>query len=336
MDLVCLGLNHRTAPVEVRERFAVSPSKLGEAGKELAEVHGVAEALVISTCNRTEYYVAADEGKEAAADLQAMLAERHGLTEADKEHFYVEIRRGAARHLCRVVSGLDSMVLGETEIFGQVKQAYQSALEIGLTGGVLNRVFQRAFTVGKKVRHETSIQSGATSVGNVAVDLAEKIFGHLRDSKVMIMGAGEMSRITAQSLLSRGAKSIFVTNRSYDRAVSLAEEMGGEAVRFDDWQRVLEEVDVVISSTGAPHAIIHRADVEKVRRKRRYRPLFFIDIAVPRDIDPAVGEIEEVYLYDIDTLEQIANEARQAREAQMIECEKIIDEQLNTWNVPGI
>jgi glutamyl-tRNA reductase len=227
------------------------------------------------------------------------------------------------------------MMLGETEIFGQVKQAYASAHEAGATGVVLNKVFQRAFNVGKKVRTETSIQEGSTSIGNVAVDLAEKIFGHLKDSEVMILGAGEMSRITAQSLVSRGAKSIFVANRSFDRAQQLATEMGGSAVRFDDWQSVLERVDVVISSTGAPHAIVLRADVEKARRARKYRPLFFIDIAVPRDIDPAVGEIEEVYLYDIDTLEQLAEEARGRRQLQIEQCERIIEHELAKLRLPG-
>jgi glutamyl-tRNA reductase len=267
--------------------------------------------------------------------MEAGLAQKIQVDPSVSAHFYRLEKVAAARHLCRVVSGLDSMMLGETEIFGQVKQAYQSALAAGATGAILNRLFQRAFGVGKKVRTETSIQEGSTSVGNVAVDLAEKIFGHLKHSEVMILGAGEMSRITAQSLVSRGAKSIFVANRSFDRAQELATEMGGSAVHFDDWQRVLERVDVVISSTGAPHAIVHRADVEKARRARKYRPLFFIDIAVPRDIDPAVGEIEEVYLYDIDTLEQLADDARTRRQLQINECELIIDKELAKLNLPG-
>ena len=333
MELLCLGLNHRTAPVEVRERFAVGTAKLGEAAVDLVALAEAAEGVVISTCNRTEFYLAADNARNAFERMEARLAEKDDSVAA---HFYRKERFEAARHLCRVVSGLDSMILGETEIFGQVKQSYQSALESGATGGVLNKVFQRAFHVGKKVRTETSIQEGSTSVGNVAVDLAEKIFGHLKDSEVMIIGAGEMSRITAQSLVSRGARSIFVTNRSYDRAQELAAEMGGSAVRFDDWQSVLSRVDVVISSTGAPHAIVHREDVEKARRARKFRPLFFIDIAVPRDIDPAVGEIEEVYLYDIDTLEQLAEEARTRRKLQIEQCDRIIDAELAKLYLPGI
>ncbi len=335
MEILCLGLNHRTAPVEVRERFAVGSTKLGEAANELIALAEATEGVVISTCNRTEFYLAADDARVAFGLVETRLAEKIQVDSSVATHFYRKEKTEAARHLCRVVSGLDSMMLGETEIFGQVKQAYGSALESGATGAVLNKLFQRSFGIGKKVRTETSIQEGSTSVGNVAVDLAEKIFGHLKNSEVMILGAGEMSRITAQSLVSRGAKSIFVTNRSFERAQELAAEMGGSAVRFDDWQSVLARVDVVISSTGAPHAIVHRADVEKARRARKYRPLFFIDIAVPRDIDPAVAEIEEVYLYDIDTLEQLAAEARSRRQLQIEQCERIIDAELGKLNLPG-
>ena len=307
MELLCLGLNHRTAPVEVREKFAISPTLLGEAATEMLTLAGAAEAVVISTCNRTEFYLAAANASSAFLRMESSLASKIQLDSSVTSHFYRKEKSAAALHLCRVVSGLDSMMLGETEIFGQVKQAYQVALNSGATGIVLNKLFQRAFGVGKKVRSETAIQEGSTSVGSVAV-----------------------------SLVSRGAKSIFVANRSYDRAEELATEMGGRAVRFDDWQAVLERVDVVISSTGAPHAIVQRADVEKVRRARKYRPLFFIDIAVPRDIDPAVGEIEEVYLYDIDTLEQLAEEARARRQEQIEECEKIICLELSKLNLPGI
>lgn len=328
MEPLCLGLNHRTAPVEVRERFAVNAAKLGESARTIATASGAREVVVVSTCNRTEFYIASEHPNEAVRRLEAHLADHSGSHPSQDNHWYRIHGEEAARHLCRVVSGLDSMMLGETEIFGQVKQAYKAAHEAGTTGGLFNRLFQRAFGIGKKVRTETSIQMGSTSVGNVAVDLAEKIFGHLRNSEVMILGAGEMSRITAQSLVSRGARSIFVTNRSFERAEQLAAEMGGSAVRFDDWQSVLARVDIVIASTGAPHAIIHRDDVLAVRRARKFRPLFFIDIAVPRDIDPAVAEIEEVYLYDIDTLEQLASKARERRQLQIDECERIIREEL--------
>lgn len=336
MEIICLGLNHRTAPVEVRERFAVGEAQIGKAACELRVIDYVAEAVVISTCNRTEFYLATPHAQLAFAALEKLLAGKRDVAANVREHFYRKEKIEAARHLCQVVSGLDSMLLGETEIFGQVKRSYQAAQSGGATGGVLNRLFQRAFHIGKKIRSETKIQEGSTSVGNVAVDLAEKIFGHLKNSEVMILGAGEMSRITAQSLVSRGARSIFVTNRSYERAVDLAQEMGGRAVRFDEWQAVLERVDVVISSTGSPHPIIHKAEVEKVRRARKFRPLFFIDIAVPRDIHPAVGEIEEVYLYDIDTLEQLAEEARNRRKMQITECESIINYELSKVKLLGV
>ena len=333
MELVCVGLNHRTAPVEVRERFAVPAGKLGESARQLLEIEGLAESVVLSTCNRTEFYLAGEQAEQAAAVLRRRLAATHG---ADSDpHWYEYHRISAAKHLCRVVSGLDSMVLGETEIFGQAKEAYRQALEAGATSGVLNRLFQRAFGVGKKVRTDTRIQEGATSVAGAAVELAEKIFGKLAGCRVIVIGAGDMSRQTAQALVSRGATSVFVTNRSFDKAEQLAAEMGGRAVHFDEWQAVLAGVDVVISSTSAPHPVVLPHHIESVRRVRKFRPLFLIDIAVPRDIDPACGDIEEVYLYDIDTLEQLADEARTRRERQIIECDRIIDEELNKLNLPG-
>ncbi|MGB6220921.1 glutamyl-tRNA reductase [Haloferula sp.] len=329
MELVCVGLNHRTAPVEVRERFSITPSRLGESAYELLALEGIAEGVVISTCNRTEFYLAGDSAEIVAESL------RKKLGQGDFEHWYEKHRMDAARHLCRVASGLDSMVLGETEIFGQVKDAYRAAHAAGATSGVLNRLFQRAFGVGKKIRTDTSIQVGATSVAGSAVELAEKIFGNLKGCRVIVIGAGEMSRQTAQALVSRGASSVFVTNRSFDRAQELADEMGGRAVHFDEWQGVLAGVDVVISSTSAPHHVVQPFHVEAVRRVRKFRPLFLIDIAVPRDIDPKVGEIEEVYLYDIDTLEQLAAEARKRREQQIEECEKMIEVELKKLNLPG-
>ncbi len=323
LNLFCLGLNHETAPVEVRERFSVPMEQIGARSRELKMLDGVSEAVVISTCNRMEVYVAADGDDLEHAERS--VKDNLGVSEGDGAHFYERKSGDAMRHLCRVVSGLDSMVLGETEIFGQVKKAYQFALEATATGGVLNKIFQKSFGVGKRVRTETSIQNGQTSVGSVALDLAEKIFSDLRDSTVMVIGAGEMSRITVQSMVLRGVKKVYVTNRSFDKAVDLAAEVGGEAVKFDDWARVLSKVDVVISSTGATEPVVRVADIEVVRKKRRYRPLFMIDIAVPRDIEHEVGEIEEVYLYDLDALQRQVDEGQARRKAQVSECEKIID-----------
>ena len=323
MNLFCLGLNHETAPVEVREKFSIPLEGLGQKSLELISLDGVSEAVVISTCNRMEVYVAAED--DHLADAERNVKESLGCDALDQAHFYECESNEAMKHLCRVVSGLDSMVLGETEIFGQVKKAYQFALEAAATGGVLNKVFQKSFGVGKRVRTETMIQNGQTSVGSVALDLAEKIFSDLKDSTVMVIGAGEMSRITVQSMVLRGVKKVYVTNRSFDKAQALADEVGGEAVKFNEWSKVLDVVDVVISSTGATEPVVKVEDIEAVRKSRKYRPLFMIDIAVPRDIEQAVGEIEEVYLYDLDTLQKQVDEGQARRQAQVSECEKIID-----------
>lgn len=328
MDLLCLGLNHQTAPVEVRERFAVSADNLGEASHELSSIAGLEEVVVLSTCNRMEVYALADQLDAAEQSIKDYLAGDAEFASEDENHFYKKEKDEAARHLCRVVSGLDSMVLGETEIFGQVKQAYTQALQASATGGVLNKLFQKSFSVGKKVRTQTTIQGGQTSVGSVAVDLAEKIFGHLKYSEVMVIGAGEMSYITALRMKERGAKKIYVVNRSLENAQKLADEMDGEAVAFDDWERVLAKVDVVVSSTGATDPVVRPEHVENVRAKRKYRPLFMIDIAMPRDIDPAVGKIEEVYLYDLDTLKLQADENRNKRHEQVLACEQIIEDEV--------
>ena len=335
MKLICLGLNHETAPVEVRERFALSEAALDRETGSLLEAREVLEGVVLSTCNRTEYYTVVNGGS-GVTELQNWICEKRGYDGSREGVFYHFEARAAAEQLCRVASGMNSMVLGETEIFGQVKQAYKRAFEAGATKSVLNKLFQRAFGVGKKVRTHTKIQEGATSVAGASVELAEKVFGRLQGSSVMVVGAGEMSRKTARALQSRGASSVMVTNRSFDKAVDLADEIGGRAIPFQGWEEELVHLDVVIAATGAPHFVIKPGHVEAVRRKRRYRSLIMIDIAVPRDIDPAVGEIEEVYLYDIDTLQEMANRARQRREEQLLICEDIIREEIDKARLPGV
>ena len=333
--LLCLGLNHRTTPLELRERLAFAESKQPEAAQQIKTLPGFEESVVLSTCNRVELFAAAaiEDGPQALATLHDYLVNHFDLTPAQRQAItcYKLSHADAARHLFRVVSGLDSMVLGETEIFGQVKAAYQTALKAGATGRLLNKLFQRAFSVGKQVRNETTIQRGSTSVGSVAVDLAEKIFGDLRECHVLLIGAGEMSRTCGQSLMSRGARSIIISNRSYERAVELAAEMGGKAMHFEDWESVIHDTDIVISSTSAPHFVVKPELVEPAMRKRHGRPLFIIDIAVPRDVDPRVNEIEEVYLYDVDALQAIADEGRRERERALTLCEEIIEEQLRKF-----
>ncbi len=334
MKLVCVGVNHETAPVDVRERFALSEGAVDREVRTLVSSEQVSEGVVLSTCNRTEYYAVLDGG--GARELENWICDQRQFHGERTGLFYFHEAREAAVHLCRVASGMNSMVLGETEIFGQVKKAYKTALEGGSTSLVLNKLFQRVFGVGKKVRNQTGIQEGATSVAGASVELAEKVFGSLKKSSVMVIGAGEMSRQTAQALRSRGASSVIVTNRSLDKAQELAASVDGKAVNFDHWEPELQHVDVVISSTGAPHYVLKPGHIEAVRRKRKYRPLIVVDIAVPRDVDPEVGKIEEVYLYDIDTLQDMANQARERREAQLLLCENIIREEITRAKLPGV
>ncbi len=329
MSFLCLGINHRTAHVDLRERLAFAEKDVELALQQFRDVDSVNEVVLVSTCNRVELYVGLENPNEGVE--KALLDRMSIMRDVDCHHgghFYSMRNADAAKHLFEVVAGLDSMVLGETEIFGQVKESYRRALEGGSTGRQLNKIFQASFSVGKRLRSRTGIQRGATSIGSVAVELAERIFGDLKKSGVMILGAGEMSRVTAKSLVSRGAKSVVVSNRSYDRAVELAEEMHGEAIRFDDWQKRAVDMDVIVSSTSAPHHVVTKADMIEIRKKRHGRPLFLIDIAVPRDIDPDVNDLDEIYLYDIDALESLAAEARFAREAQIAECRVLIEKEL--------
>ena len=325
MSIFCLGVNHKTAPVEIRERLAFAEKAIPRHLAEILEIGGVDEAVVLSTCNRVEIYGASDNPAEALDRLVDYLVD-HFSVESGEVEFYRKEAEEAAHHLFEVASGLDSMVLGETEIFGQVKKAYATAQETGTTARRLNKLFQQSFSVGKRVRSGTRIQQGSTSVGSAAVDLAEKIFGQLEGCRVMIIGAGEMSRTTAQSLRSRGASSLIVSNRSYDKAVELAKELAGEAIHFDDWASRLDQVDIVISSTAAPHAVVHRDMVEKAIAGRRGHSLFLIDIAVPRDIEDEVNELDNVYLYNIDQLQRIAVEGVERRRKQIEICRGVIRE----------
>lgn len=332
MKWVCLGLNYRTAPVEVRERFAVPAHRIAEEGGRLLSHAGVRGCVILSTCNRMELYFTMDR-KAALSEMEEWLLDSRSLSAEPGQYFYTHEGNDVSYHLCRVLSGLDSMVLGETEIFGQVKKAYSMALEAKLTDGNLNKLFQKAFSVGKKVRTRTSINEGTISVGSTAVELAEQIFGDLQKTKVLILGAGEMSRVTAQSLQSRGASGIFVANRSYDRAVELARTMNAEAIRYDDWTDHLKTVDIVVASTSAPHYIVEPKDIEPVRAARKYRSLFLIDISVPRNVAPEVADIDEVYLYDIDTLRELADEARKKREQEITHCEEIIRNEMKEIDI---
>lgn len=327
MSIVVLGLSHRTSPVELRERFAFAEARIPEALQQLRTDGLAEEAVILSTCNRVELYVSTPlDPIEASRELKKFLGKMHTQTPPDGEELYALPEPHSVHHLFKVACGLDSMVLGETEILGQLKKAYDLALQTGYTGARLNKAFQRAFNVAKQIRTETNIQRGSISVASVAVELAEKIFSSLAGHEVMVIGAGDTSEKTARALLSRGAKGIVVANRSLDRAETLAKDLGGRSVKFDDWSREFEKIDIAISSTSAPHHILDRARLEPLMKLRRNRPLLLIDIAVPRDIDPAVNQMDNVYLYNVDDLQTIATDYLEQRKEEIAKCEAIIHE----------
>jgi glutamyl-tRNA reductase len=327
MPLIVIGLSHHSSPVTVRERFAFADAAVPVALQKLRASGIAAEAVILSTCNRVEIYAASDlPERRAMTELRQFLLEYHGCVDPLEGQIYAFGEQQTLEHLFRVASGLDSMVLGETEILGQLKKAYETALELQHTGSRLNKAFQKAFNVAKQIRSETSIQRGTVSVGSVAVELARKIFSSLREHQVMIIGAGETGEKTARALLSRGAHSIIVSNRSHERAVELAQELEGRAIRFEDWAAEFPRIDILISSTAAPHYILDRARLEPMMKTRQNRPLLLIDIAVPRDIDPEVNFLENVYLYNIDDLQAIADDSLKQRKEEAARCEAIICE----------
>src|SRR3989454_6174283 len=327
MPIVVIGLSHHTSPVEVRERFAFAEAKIPDVLQQLRSNQAMREAVILSTCNRVELYVATDEADPAAfATLRHFLTESCAYREPLNGEIYTLGEPHSIEHLFRVACGLDSMVLGETEILGQLKRAYDLALQHKHTGNQLNRAFQRAFNVAKKIRTETKIQRGSVSVGSVAVELAERIFGTLKGRHIMVIGAGDTSEKTARALLSRGAHSIIVSNRSYERAEALARELDRRAIHFDEWAEEFKKIDIVISSTAAPHYILDRVKLEPLMKLRKNQPLLLIDIAVPRDIEPEVNFLENVYLYNIDDLQAIADDSLKQRQEEIARCEAIIRE----------
>lgn len=328
MKLFVAGISYRTAPVAVREQLAVVPSKLVCHGCRLKLCGDLAEVVLLSTCNRVEIYGTTPR-LTGRIDALFRLLGTHGVD--FRSHVYLHEDAAAVRHLFGVASGLDSMVLGETEITGQVKQAYDAARRARLTGPVLNRVFQKAFQAVKAIRTHTAVGRGATSVGSVAVELAEKIFrGSLTARTVIIVGAGPMGETCVRHLARKGTRSVLVSNRSYDRAAALAGAVGGRAVRFDESLRAMEEADIVVTATGCPKTLLHRAEVEQLMRARQQRPLFLIDLSVPRNIDPAVHDLAGVYLYNIDNLEAIVRENVQVRERELAACQALIARQTAT------
>jgi glutamyl-tRNA reductase len=329
MRLLVTGLNHRTAPVEVRERVAFSEDALPGALQNLKGRAGLLEGMILSTCNRVEIAVTCDEQSDPNPCVNAFLKDAHQLEQpALAQYFYRYEGRDAIRHIFRVAASLDSMVVGEPQILGQLKGAYAAAKAAGAVHGFLELVLTRAFSVAKRVRSETEIGQSAVSVSYAAVELAREIFGSLENRKVLLVGAGKMSELAARHLRRSGASNIFVTNRTRERADSMAQLFQGKVVEYERFTQMLPEVDIVITSSGAPHFIITRDEMKRVIDKRRNRPMFLIDIAVPRNVEPAVNQLDNVYLYDIDDLQKVIQTNLKGRLKEAEQAEEIIAEEV--------
>jgi len=329
MKLIVAGVSHKTAEVELRERLAVPEQSIPAALRMLRRHHGIAEACVLSTCNRVEFALAADDDADPYAAIADYLMERGLPPEAIGAKMFRCEQRGAIEHLFRVASSLDSMIVGEPQILGQMKAAYKAAREEGSIGGMLEGVLSRAFFVARRVRTETGIGQMAVSVSYAAVELARKIFGSLAGKKVMIIGGGKMSQLAARHLRRGGATHIFVTNRTGERARELADLFQGTVVEYTRFSALLPEVDIVIASSAAPHFLITAEEMQRVISARRNRPIFLIDIGVPRNLDPAINRIDNVFLYDIDDLQGVVNTNLKSREREATRAEEIIQQEVD-------
>ncbi|MBI2684939.1 MAG: glutamyl-tRNA reductase [Acidobacteria bacterium] len=328
MKLHVTGLNHRTAPVEIRERFAFDAAALPGALHHLRNARGVHESLILSTCNRVEIVVATDEQTDAGlANFLEHTKPGHRL-DYDRHLYHFE-DRDAIRHLFRVASSLDSMIVGEPQILGQLKEAWSLAKEQGVLGQYLDTVLTRAFNVAKRVRTETTIGESAVSVSFAAVELAREIFGSLEGCSVLLVGAGKMSELAARHLHRSGADRIFVTNRTLSRAEEMASLFDGTIIDYDKFLAAMPGIDIVIASSGAPHYILTEAQMRQIRAKRKGKPIFLIDIAVPRNIEPSVNTLENVFLYDIDDLGRVVEQNRKGREAEAAAAEQIVAEEVD-------
>ena len=334
MHLFLLGVSHRTAPVDLREKLDFSSRDLGAAVEALVTKSSAAESVVLSTCNRSEIYVASTDSERTHEEVVAFLSDYHQLPrEAFLPHLFAHRDMAAARHLFRVAGGLDSLVVGEPQILGQVKDAYQAAAERHCTGPLLSKTFHWAFGVGKRVRSETALGEGAVSVSFAAVALARKIFGRLEGRRVLVVGAGEISALTAQHLRSQGIAEIVITSRTAAHADTLAAQVNGSTVPWAQMRRAIAGADIVLTATGSQRPIIMRDDVQSVTGRQRAEPRFIIDVAVPRDVDPAVGDIEQVFLYNVDDLQGIVEENLARRAAEIARAEAIVAEEVSRYTV---
>ena len=328
MEILVLGLNHKTAPLAIREKLSITPKEAPKLLKEMENQAIFQERLLLSTCNRVEIYGVGRDMDHSVRRAKAFLSQYSNLDlSLFEDKLYVFKQPDSVRHLFSVASGLDSMVIGETEIIGQVKDAYFSAHQSKQTGKVLNALFQRSFKVAKNLRTGTDIGAGKVSVASVAVDLAEKIFGDLKNIKAMVIGTGDMATQVAKALISRGAESMIISSYHFERAKALAEELSAQAIAYESYEERITETDVLIASTGAPHALIKEKQVRAWMKLRHARPLFLIDIAAPRNIEAAIEKIDNVYLYNIDDLHVIANQNRASRENELEKCLELVRHQ---------
>ncbi len=326
MNLTLLGINHRTAPVDVREKMNIPEARLAEAVSDLVHREGIREGMILSTCNRVEVTASAADEVDAEPVIRRFLADHHRCDLGNfTQYFYRHRQEEVVKHLFRVASSLDSMIVGEPQILGQLRQAYAAARNVGAMNGTLNDVVNQALAVAKRVRRETSLGASAVSVSYAAVELAKKIFGGLQGKTIFIVGAGKMSELAAKHLLRSGASNILVSNRTYDRARELAAAFHGTAVPFENLFEKMAQADIVISSTGSHQAIITRPQVEKLLSARKNRPIFFVDIAVPRDVDPAVNAVDNAFLYDIDDLGHVVDANKKQREREAVWAEEIVE-----------
>jgi glutamyl-tRNA reductase len=324
--IMILGVNHKTAPVEIRERLAFANDP-GTPYRELSVIPGCDEFCFLSTCNRVEVIFVSSTPEQTERKIRDFLFNKSMTYEEAGKYVYLHQGEAAIEHLFRVGASLDSMIVGEPQILGQLKQAYRDATEQDSTGMILNRMMHKAFSVAKRIRTETEIGSSAVSISYAAVELAKKIFGNLKNKRAMLVGAGEMAELAAQHLMNQGIAEVIVANRTFERAVNLARCFNGKPVSLEELIPQLEQVDILISSTGSPDIILHSSDVKPLMRQRRNSPLFLIDIAVPRDLDPKLNDLENVYLYGIDDLNQVVDINKAERDKEALRAERIVSEE---------
>ena len=332
-NLILVGVNHKTTPVEIREKLAFTQVKIEASLSQLVSSPEIIENIILSTCNRVEIYARVENTDRGIQLLQDFICDYHGISRGNlDQYFYSYCDNQAVEHLFRVSSSLDSIVLGEAQILGQVKDAYSTARSFSSTGMVLNQLFEKAFNVAKKVREETGISERGVSISSAAVELAKKIFEDLENHSVMLVGTGEMAELAAKHLISYGVKTVYVASRTYERAAALAKSLNGCALDFESFKEEMHRADIIITSTAAPTFIVNEEMISTAIQKRKNKPIFLIDIAVPRDIAPEVNELENVYLYDIDDLQNVVNANMEERQKEAESAMEIINQEVTKFN----